>query len=341
MNPPPSLAARLSRRLIGVGERAWTPAASDFALKTWGAAPLPAPADRLLTEAWLIAARRGGEALTSGNRHAADRLDAAKRAGATPYAVVGDSHSRILVRRDRRDGAWLLPIHRLFTGASARGLGVTGSRSGAGETLRRDVEALLKVTPRLLLMFGQVDLEFVHPYRRFEAGRMAFDPDEMAAFLDETIGRYAEVLAGLADPADRTRIDLVSILPPALSDAAWRDGYRNAHIAALHGAAEDRIALSGLEIPAAPVRALAHAAFNTRLAEVATTLGYSYLDLFTPLMAGATADPRFLGSAAGGDHHLDHQATRAVVLDRLWPRLLVDPAQGAGLEADRPSGASE
>lgn len=330
--PPVSLAGRVSRRLAVLGDRVWTPRAPDIALSAWGAAGLPAPVDRLLTEAWLLAAERAGEALTSGDRLAIGRLARAAEGGAAPYAVVGDSHSKILVRRDRRRGAWLTPIHRPFTGASARGLGVAGSRSRAGERVRHDVEALLVFAPRILLMFGQIDVEFVHPYRRFEARRLAFDPVEMTAFVDETIERYAKVLAELVAPADRARIDLVSILPPALSDAAWRNGYRNAHIAALHGPADSRVELDGLEIPAAPVRARTHAAFNARLAEVAASLGYGYLDLFTPLMAGETVDSLYLGPAAGGDHHLDYHATRAVVIERLWPRLLsVDPVRGAAL----------
>ena len=329
--PLVSLAGRVSRRLAVLGDRVWTPRAPDIALNGWGAAGLPAPVDRLLTEAWLLAAERAGEALTSGDRFAIDRLARAAEGAAAPYAVVGDSHSRILVRRDRRQGAWLLPVHRLFTGASARGLGVAGSRSGAGERMRHDVEALLAFTPRILLMFGQIDVEFVHPYRRLEAGRLAYDPAEMAAFVDETVERYAKVLAKLVAPADRARIDLVSILPPALSDAAWRDGYRNAHIAALHGPLNSRIELDGLEIPAAPVRTQVHAAFNARLAQVAATLGYGYLDLFSPLMAADTVEHRYLGPAAGADHHLDHHATRSVALGRLWPRLSVDPARGAAL----------
>lgn len=328
---PVSLAGRVSRRLAALGDRVWTARASDIALNAWGGAGISAPIDRLLTEAWLLAAQRAGEALTSGDRLAADRLARAAGVGARPYTVLGDSHSKILVRRDRRRGAWLLPIHRPFTGASARGLGVAGSRSGAGERMQRDVEALLRVAPRILLMFGQIDLEFVHPYRRFEAGRLTFDPAEMAAFIDETIERYAKVLAGLVAPADRARIDLVSILPPALSDAAWRGGYRNAHVAALHGPADSRIDLDGLEIPAMSVRTQAHAAFNARLAEVAASLGYGYLDLFTPLMAGETVKARYLGPAAGGDHHLDYHATRTVVIERLWPRLSVDPARGSAL----------
>jgi hypothetical protein len=79
------------------------------------------------------------------------------------------------------------------------------------------------------------------------------------------------------------------------------------------------------------VRTQAHAAFNARLAEVAASLGYGYLDLFTPLMAGETVNARYLGPAAGGDHHLDYHATRTVVIERLWPRLSVDPARGSAL----------
>ncbi len=329
--PSTGLAGTLSRRLAGLGHRVWDDRAPGSALKTWGRSRLPAPVDRLLTEAWLTAAERAGEVLTSGNRVAAERLTAATRAGAVAYAVVGDSHSRILVRRDHRDDAWLLPAHRLHTGASARGLGAAASRSGTGERLRRDLEALFAVVPRVLVMFGQVDVEFVHPYRRFAAGRLAYEPAEMAAFLDETVDRYVAAMADRVAPADRSRVDIVSILPPALSDAAWRDGYRNAHIVALHGQADAPTDLKGLEIPAASVRTAAHAAFNGRLAQAAQASGFGYLDLFNPLLADDVVDPRHLGPAAGRDHHLDHHATRPVALQRLWSRLSVDPVGARGL----------
>ncbi len=319
--PPISLAGRVSRRLVGVGEQVWTGKVPGSVLNAWGGAALPDGAEKLLAQAWMAASERLAEQLAVGDPLTTDRLAGAVRAGGAPYAVVGDSHSRILVRRDRRGRDWLLPVHRLLTGASARGLGSADSRSGAGEQLRRDIAPLLRVAPRVLLMFGQVDVEFVHPYRRFQSGRMAFDPAEMSAFIAETVERYVEVLAGLVAPADRHRIDLVSILPPALSDGAWRQGYRNAHIAWLHGEADGRIDLAGLEIPPVALRAETHADFNAHLAQAAATLGFGYLDLFSPLMAGPTVDPVFLGPMAGGDHHLDHHRTRQVVLERLWPLL--------------------
>ncbi|WP_426010333.1 hypothetical protein [Caulobacter sp. DWR2-3-1b2] len=319
--PSISPAARVSRRLVVVGERIWTDTLPGAVLNAWGAAVLPHAADRLLAEAWMAASKCLADQLTTDDRFTADRLAEAVRAGAMPYAVVGDSHSRILVRRARRGRRWLLPIHRLLTGASARGLSSTESRSGAGEQLGRDIAPLLRAAPRILLMFGQVDVEFVHPYRRFRAGRTAFDPIELAAFLDETVERYVDALARRIAAADRERIDLVSILPPALSDLAWRRGYRNAHIAQLHGEADGRIDLAGLEIPVAAARVTAHADFNTRLAAAAPALGFGYLDLFAPLMAGPMVDPAFQGPAAGQDHHLDYHATREVVLDRLWPWL--------------------
>lgn len=319
--PPISLAGHLSQRLIRIGERVWTDRLPGVVLNAWGGAVLPRAADRLLAEAWLTASERLADQLTTSDALTTERLTEATRAGATPYAVVGDSHSRILVRRDRRGEAWLLPIHRMLTGASARGLGAADSRSGAGDQLRRDMTPLLRAAPRILLMFGQVDVEFVHPYRRAQAGRLAFHPAEMSAFIDETVERYVESLAGLIAPADRHRIDMVSILPPALSDLAWRQGYRNAHIVSLHGEALGRIDMTGLEIPSMASRTADHAAFNLRLADAATALGFGYLDLFRPLMAGSVVNPVFQGSAAGGDHHLGHNDTRDVVLKRLWPRL--------------------
>ncbi|CAN5466931.1 hypothetical protein BH10PSE4_BH10PSE4_23070 [soil metagenome] len=120
--PPTSLAGHVSQRLIGIGQRVWTDRLPGAVLNAWGAAVLPRAADRLLAEAWLAASERLADQLTTGDLLTADRLAEAVRAGAAPYAVVGDSHSRILARRDRGGSRWVVRTHRLLTGASVRGV---------------------------------------------------------------------------------------------------------------------------------------------------------------------------------------------------------------------------
>jgi hypothetical protein len=274
-----------------------------------------------LEKAWAEFARA---AALSGN-HA--RLRALTRDGAAPYAVIGDSHSRLLTRRSRRaDGTWLLPLWWLETGASARGLGRSDARSGAGDRARAAIDqALGAAAMPILLKFGQVDLEFVQPFKRLEAEDRTFDAARFKAFTDETVERYLTFLSRAIAAADRPRVHLCSLFPPTLSDAAWRTGYVNAHIAELHGPADQESLvqrLANLTIPDLAVRTGLHAEFNATLASAAASEGFAIVDDFTPFLNDAgVVDPRYVGPAAKADHHLDFHASRAPVVDRLW-RLL-------------------
>lgn len=315
-------AVRQGNRLL------WSPATADAparaVIRAVGSgfdADRPAAAS-LLEKAWAEFARA---AALSGN-HA--RLRALMRDGAAPYAVIGDSHSRLLVRRSRRaDGAWLVPLWWLETGASARGLGRSDARSGAGERVRAAIGRALETdgSMPILLKFGQVDLEFVQPFKRLEAGEQAFDLARFKAFTDETVERYLAFLSQAIATADRPRVHLCSLFPPTLSDAAWRTGYVNAHIAELHGPADQESLarrLANLTIPDLAVRTGLHADFNSALASAATAEGFAIADDFTPLLdAAGTVDSRYLGPPAKADHHLDFHASRAPVVDQLW-RLL-------------------
>ena len=276
----------------------------------------------LLEKAWVELAHA---AAMSGNR---ERLRGLMREGAQPYAVIGDSHGRLLVRRSRTgDGRWLAPLWWLETGASARGLGRADARSGAGARVRAAIADALAVheTSPVLIKFGQVDIEFVQVFKRLEAGERAFEPAHFRSFADETIARYVAFVADAVAPADRSRVHLCSLFPPTLSDAAWRAGYLNAHVVALHGPSgggnlADRLA--GLDIPDLARRTALHADFNTALGSAAYAEGFAFRDDFAPLLGAAgVVDPRWLGPAAGADHHPDFSATRRPVVDRLW-RLL-------------------
>uniref|UniRef100_B0T7B8 Uncharacterized protein n=1 Tax=Caulobacter sp. (strain K31) TaxID=366602 RepID=B0T7B8_CAUSK len=320
------MVSRLALDAVRRGNRLlWSPTTADAparaVIRAVGSgldADRPAAAS-LLEKAWAELARA---AALSGN-HA--RLRALMREGAAPYAVIGDSHSRLLVRRSRRaNGAWLVPLWWLETGASARGLGRSDARSGAGERVRAAIDQALGTDGAMpiLVKFGQVDLEFVQPFKRLEAGQQAFDPVRFKAFTDETLSRYLAFLSRAIAPEDRARVHLCSLFPPALSDAAWRTGYVNAHIAELHGPADqDSLVqrLANLEIPDLAARTGLHADFNAALASAAAAEGFATADDFTPFLNGAgVVDPRYLNPAAGVDHHLDFHASRAPVVDQIW-----------------------
>jgi hypothetical protein len=307
-----------------VGRSLWSPRTSDPAARaTIRALGAGFDAERrdaasLLEKAWAELALMAAQ---SGNL---ERLRDLTPDGARPYVVIGDSHSRLLVRRSRdaRD-RWLAPLWWLESGASARGLGQAEARSGAGGRVRAAVRQALGLSGApILLKFGQVDVEFVQMFKRLEVDRPAFDPAVFRAFADETIGRYVAFLVDAVVPADRARMHVCSLFPPALSDAAWRTGYVNAHLVDLHGPA-DREGLAGrlakLEIPDLAARTAQHAVFNAALAAAARAEGFAVCDDFTALLGpGGVVDPRWLGPQAGADHHLDFHAVRPQVVDRLW-----------------------
>lgn len=242
-------------------------------------------------------------------------LEALPAEGAAPIAIVGDSHSTQLVRRSARGDRWMAPLHLLCTGASARGLANPTAAAGAGAKVR----ALLAAAPPMptVFMFGQVDVEFVHAFKRLESGVSRFDPAGFDAFADETVERYLGFLSEVVPDERRALASIASIFPPALSDAAWRQGYVNAHIADLHGPT-DRTGLAGLEIPSLAERTRLHRLFNGKLATAADKAGFGFLDLFTPLLEGDTVRRSLLGRARGANHHLGYAASRGAVLEPLW-----------------------
>ena len=257
---------------------------------------------------------------------AAHALIAALRArGACPVLIAGDSHSRLYVQRDGRDRRWLLPLHRLATGASARGLARASSRSGQGDAVRALMErlALGGSSIPVLLVFGQVDVEFIFTFKRLEQDPpAAHQAAAFEAFCRETVDSYMAFASGLPGAP----VAVAAIFPPALSDAAWRQGYLNAHIAQQHTVLD--FATLGARLQAASVEPLTartghHALFNRRLGEAARAHGLGWLDAFDDLI-GAAGVTEALGPAAGRDHHLDVDAVRPAVVERLWR--LIDAA---------------
>jgi hypothetical protein len=261
----------------------------------------------------------------SNEAEAAALLHDLREAGAAPYAVIGDSHSLQMVRRDRRGDRWLLPFHWLCRAASARGIGNEAGRSGAAGVVRAALAALQPHKMPVILKFGQVDVEFVYAFKRIESGETPFDEARYVAFVDETAERYAAALDALVPEVMRRRTIVASIFPPALSDAAWIRGYANAAVTDQHAdrtVADLSSAIRSLEIPSLSVRTRMHARFNAKMQGAAADMKMGYLDGFTPLVGsdGALA-PRYRGRRDGGDHHLAFQAARRPLIAGLWNAL--------------------
>lgn len=245
----------------------------------------------------------------------------ARSAGALPYAVVGDSHSTQRVRRSLRDGRWLLPIHRLCTGATARGLSNPAAAAGAGAKAAAILPALTELGVPTLFQFGQVDVEFVAVFKRLETGAGRFDPAAFEAFAAETVERYLGFLAASVPAALKPHAWIAGVFPPALSDAAWRRGYVDAHIADLHGPPDVALAdrLAEVEIPPLAARTRLHGWFNARLFEAARAEGFPVLDDFAPMLdRRGVVRGGLLGRARGRNHHLGYAASRGAVIEGLW-----------------------
>ncbi|HTB47856.1 MAG TPA: hypothetical protein VK741_29845 [Acetobacteraceae bacterium] len=267
-------------------------------------------------------------------------IRALARAGARPYFVAGDSHSNQYALTGTRDAAWLLPIHLLCTAGSARGLANPASRSGYGKHLRQAVE-IIRTLPGgdelpFLLQFGQVDIEFVYHFRRVTDGQRTLSLDDYRAFCDTTLERYIGFVTEMFNPPQRLNVFLVSVFPPAVSDAAWRAGYVNDDIAR-----HEEVMLPAAELPAgirAPeiadlatgIRALEiadlrqrtgmHAHYNAGLRAACRRHGFRFIDGFTPFLGpDGLLDPRYVIPERGGaEHHLDSRATYGAIAGMIW-----------------------
>jgi hypothetical protein len=262
------------------------------------------------------------------------------RQGARPYFIAGDSHSNHLNLTGARGGEWLLPIHLLCTAGSAAGLGNPASRSGHGRLLR-DAVAAIRTLPGgdelpFLFQFGQVDVEFVYHFRRVRDGRRVLDLDDYRVFCDDTVMRYVGFVADAFDLPRRKRVFLASVFPPALSDAAWNQGYVNDDIARRESDGSLQALSAGirqLEIAKFRQRTEIHLYFSARLKAACERLGFGFLDVATGFLgADGLLNPLYISPETQGfEHHHDARQTYPGLLDPIWRTLdVTGPAAGLG-----------
>jgi hypothetical protein len=247
--------------------------------------------------------------------------------GARPFLVVGDSHAHQFVIPGVQESGWLLPIRVSCEAGSAAGLGNPASRTGYGnalQTLMRDLEPLPDFDRLpVLVQFGQVDIEFVYHFRRIRDGRITYDPQHYRRFCDEVLEAYLRFLVSLFPPVRRSQVVLVSIFPPAVSDAAWKAGWFNDQIAAR----ETNLSLEGiargirmLEVADLRERTRVHLHFNHLLRLRCGHHGFRFMDAATPLLgADELLDPRYVSpETAGFDHHINGRTAFARLLPLLF-----------------------
>lgn len=226
-----------------------------------------------------------------------------------PLAIISDSHGQIYLTEEMIWAGGWMPVPMLCTGCSARGLGNPDSRAQAGPLIREHLRRLAASPGAVaaLLKFGQVDLEFVYDYRRVRDGRRAFDLADAEAFARDSARRYLGFLRELQDETS-IRLIVTAALPPALNDAALREGYMNAHIVQLYATLSPdvlRAELQKLDMPDWRTRTGLAAVFNAELAAGCEAAGLAFYDDFSQLLGpdGLIA-PDLLVWHGGTDHHI-------------------------------------
>ena len=254
------------------------------------------------------------------------------RLGGHAFVIVGDSHSTFYRRSAVQGGDWLLPLHVCCSGGSAIGLGNAHSRSGYGKQVQALIESLSEAENGgnipVLIQFGQVDLEFVHPFRRIRQGATHFDRGEFEAFSAASVAAYSTYLESLVPPSRRANVIVLGVFPPAVKDEVLRRGHINGHIAALEGINDPdalKAALAGLEWPDLAIRTRLHADHNARLEEAVCAAGFRFSSDFEGLLSrDDILDQRFISSGRGEDHHLDFAPTETLLTNTIWRLLQPD-----------------
>ena len=256
-------------------------------------------------------------------REAADRygdddiamMVACRALGAIPYFVIGDSHSRLYQHPGLSfDEDWLLPISITCSGGSARGLSNPSSNLGYGKRLRQffgRIEPFLEDGTACFFKFGQVDLEYLFPYRWAQGGSAEFVEEDFQRYAGETIERYVGYLQGLVPRSRRSRSFVCSISLPATADEGWHNVCADGLLAFTHASAEEaqalRDLLKTLEIPDLRLRSRLHRDFNARLQATAEAAGFPFVDDTRPFWDEdqQTVRAAYTVRGAGRDVHMD------------------------------------
>ncbi|MDE8349653.1 MAG: hypothetical protein POG74_09255 [Acidocella sp.] len=246
--------------------------------------------------------------------------------GGQPYFIFGDSHSRLYRRSGTRSEKWLLPIHVCFTAGSAIGLRNPTSKTGYGETLKQVFEIMKEIeafgSTKIFLQFGQVDVEFLHPFRRIMNEEIEFKAQEFQIFCETTIEAYINFLTVIIPDGHKSLVYIVGIFPPALNDDILQAGYTHPHISEIENVTENEAlknSLSKLQWPNKIERTKNHAYFNNELKIAAIKAGFKFISDFDEFLnKQKNLAENFIAFSKGQDHHLDFKPSEMVIEKSLW-----------------------
>ena len=153
-------------------------------------------------------------------------LGVIKRIG-NPIVFIGDSHTRVFRQTVTDRGSIIIPLNLLCGGGSAIGLPNMTSRSGYGARIKAAMGAITSAAERTLmrvpvcLKFGQVDIEFVHTFRRAQRMEETPSTQKFEDFCDQVITAYVIWVAQfkLRD------IHILGVNPPCIKDAYVHEAY--------------------------------------------------------------------------------------------------------------------
>jgi hypothetical protein len=334
--PPPAQFLALLRDL-----RHDTPAASPRDAMALTASCAVGYLNRKLFHDWDVT---GGTPREAADRYGDDDIAlmlACRDAGAIPYFVFGDSHSRLYQHPGLSfDDGWLLPISVTCSGASARGLINPASNLRYGDRLRRflgRIDPFLAEGTACFFKFGQVDLEYLYPYRWAQGGPVQWAEEDFRRYTAETIARYIGYLDAEIPRDRRDRTFVCSASLPAVSDTAWRDVCTEGLLAFMQASPAETRALqdgfAALTVPDIRLRSRLHIDFNARLKTAAEDAGFPFFDDAAPFWDEdrQTIAQIYAVAGKGRDVHMDRSA---LTLSIVAP-LIRDRARPP--EAGRPS----
>lgn len=223
--------------------------------------------------------------------------------------VFGDSHSAFFFPTPFFAGrcGYGVPLPYGVTGKSIAAASLAGFRPGVTTLkVKETITEALPAAERMVLAFGQVDLELGY-YYRLAVKKEAISPE---SYVDWLIGIYRDFLAGLATGGCRVALKGVNLT--ALTPKLFAVRYVSRIV--MEGKKIDQSVADDMVAPhilSEPEQNRMHLAFNHRLAALAAELGHGYFDINDRLSEGpaqalAGATPRLADQFKTGffDHHL-------------------------------------
>jgi hypothetical protein len=196
---------------------------------------------------------------------------------------------------------------RFFGSASATGLNNEKSKTRVSTEVPRYMAADVKDGFRSFVFhFGKVDLDFVLPYRALKHGI----PD-IGAFLDRSIQSYEQFLISLKTTFPQARLIVLGLTPPTLHASEMlrfvRDESVLIDVAQNAGESQDQAIPNDRQIidmiGSRECRTELCEAFNSRLSNVCTNLGVSFVDIFHDAIDQSSGQIRDSLLNPDPDHH--------------------------------------